>query len=70
MRITKATLRQSKIRLVQSVNDLFRLDGIRLKAYVESSFSGIKIEEANREELLRLAIQWSIEIAIPSSLCD
>lgn len=70
MRITKSELRSSKNNLSQVVNDLFKMDDAKLKTCVEASFSGIKVEVFNREELLRLAIQWAIEVAIPSRLVD
>lgn len=65
MRITKKLLRDARTRLDQSVRDMFKLDDVRLAAFVKSMFPNLVTSDEAREELLKVGTLLLIEKSIP-----
>lgn len=68
MRITKATLRNIRTRLDQTVKDMFKMDDVRLRLYVKSMWSNLDVEKKTREELLRVGTLLTIQNLIPDTM--
>jgi hypothetical protein len=68
VRLTKNYLKNARIRFTKTVNDVFKLDDDELRSYIGSTMPGVRIDETNREELLRWAVHSILDDCFPDRL--
>lgn len=69
MRITKEWLREARLRITSLVEEIFKLDEDRLRAYVGGLYPGMKLEGEPKEFLL-LAVKDTIYKGIPDHMVN